>query len=107
LLAQCEIRPAAGERNFHQTRSPAVIAAEASYIPSFPHYIRIQPTEIRRIGQAKLNALYLPVLKHLRQRNVLAQRGFQVKPVPFPRNKLHAPAALADGAEEIVWFGYV
>ena len=22
LLAQCEIRPAAGERNFHQTRSP-------------------------------------------------------------------------------------
>ena len=55
----------------------------------------------------ELNALYLPVLKHLRQRNVLAQRGFQVKPVPFPRNKLHAPAALADGAEEIVWFGYV
>jgi len=56
------------------------------------------------IAEEKLHALYPAVLKHLRERDILAKGGSEVQPVAFRGEKLHRAFAVVYGVKKALRF---
>jgi len=63
--------------------------------------------EILRVAQAQLNAFHAPILEHLRERDVLAQRGLQVEPVALAGEQFDMAAASVYRFKKALGFGDV